>query len=334
LSRQFGEGKLNFNKSLRYISAAAIVAAAGYFFYLQFKDNADIISTYDFTVNPYYLFISIIFGIFALLIGPFVWRSYVNSYLSLHEKLSFTESFALYCTSSMFKYIPGKIWTYAAQIALMSSKGISMVVLLYINMVSFICLIFVAAMFSLYYYFFCMHAAAWGISAFIFILLIITDVIFIIWNDSIINYLIVPVNRIFKLEIEPIKTKKSIFIYTQMLYFLACLFLGMALYFLARGINIDISFSNIFAIMATISISLVLGLLAFFTIGGLGVREGTMFFMLKQFSNMQAALILPVVARFLTIIVELLIVIVAIIIGMKYGYFSNFSKSRQKNILQ
>jgi hypothetical protein len=115
-----------------------------------------------------------------------------------------------------------------------------------------------------------------------------------------------------------------------MLYFLACIFLGIALYFLAKGMNMEVPFTNIFAIMATISISLILGLIAFFSVGGLGVREGMMFLMLKQFSNIEVALILPVVARMLTIIVELSMLIIAIIIGMKYGYFHELIKSRQK----
>ena len=315
---------MNLKNTLRYISALAVVIAAVYFFYLQFKNNADRMNAYDFSVNPYYVILSIIFGSIALLIAPVVWRIFVNSYLN--EKLNFTESYVLYCTSAMFKYIPGKIWTYAAQIALMSSKGISKIILLYINIVSFICLAFVAAIISLYYYLFCMKAAAWGISVFIFAALIVLDIVFIIWSSSIINYLIVPIKRLFKVEIQPIKTNKIIFVYTQMLYFLACIFLGMAMYFLARGINMEVPFINIFGIMATISMSLVLGLIAFFTVGGLGVREGTMFFMLKQFSNIEAALILPVVARFLTIIVELLMVIVAIIIGMKYGYLNGIGK--------
>ena len=114
---------MNFKNGLRYISALAVVAAAVYFFYLQFKNNADALSAYHFSFNPYYIFIAIIFGSIALLIGPLVWRIYINSYIS--DKLNFAESYALYCTSAMFKYIPGKIWTYAAQIALMSSKGIS-----------------------------------------------------------------------------------------------------------------------------------------------------------------------------------------------------------------
>jgi hypothetical protein len=213
---------VNFKKTLRYISALAVVTVAVYFFYLQFKNNTDVINAYDFNINPYYIFISIIFGSIALLSGPFVWRIYVNSYL--HEKLNFSESYVLYCTSAMFKYIPGKIWTYAAQITLMSSKGISKVVLIYINMVSFICLAFVSAMFASYYYLFCVRVTTREISILTFILLIVLDFVFIIWNNSIINFLIVSVNRLFKVEIKPLKTKRIIFVYTQTFYFFLIFF--------------------------------------------------------------------------------------------------------------
>lgn len=317
---------MNFKNTLKYLSTLAVVVAAVFFFYLQFKNNSDAIKSYHFSVSPCYIILSIISGSFALLTAPFVWRIFVNSYLN--EKLNFTESYVLYCASAMFKYIPGKIWTYAAQIALMSSKGISKVTLLYINVVSFICLAFVAAVFSLYYYLFCVKVTDMGIAIFIFAALLIVDIAFIVWHGYIINYLIVPINRVFRVEIEPIKTNKMIFVYTQMIYFLAGILLGIAMFFLAKGINMEMPFGNIFGILAAISMSLVLGLIAFFTVGGLGVREGTLFFVLRQFSNIEAALILPVVARFLTIIVEFLMVSIAIIIGIKLGYFNDVIKSR------
>ena len=206
-------------KILCYSLTLAVVIAAVYFFYLQYKNNADLISTYDFSINPYYIFVSIIIGSIALLSGPFVWRIYVNNYLN--EKLNYSESYALYCTSAMFKYIPGKIWTYAAQITLMSSKRISNVVLIYINMASFICLAFVSAMFASYYYLFCVRVTTLGISIMIFILLIVLDFVFIVWNNSIINFLIVPVNRLFRVEIKPLKTKKKYLCITRyFIYFL------------------------------------------------------------------------------------------------------------------
>ena len=49
--------------------------------------------------------------------------------------------------------------------------------------------------------------------------------------------------------------------------------------------------------------------------------------MLKQFSNIEAALILPVVARLLTFVAELVMVTIAIAIGFRYGYFSGLGKT-------
>jgi uncharacterized membrane protein (DUF106 family) len=51
--------------------------------------------------------------------------------------------------------------------------------------------------------------------------------------------------------------------------------------------------------------------------------------MLKQFSNIEAALILPVISRFLITLVELLMAVTAIIIGLKYDYFHDIEKMKQ-----
>jgi len=151
---------MNLKKVLRYSLTLAVVIIAIYFFYLQFRNNAALIGEYDFSIKPCYIFISIILGSIALLSGPLVWRTYVNNYL--REKLNLSESYALYCTSTMFKYIPGKLWTYAAQIMLMSSKKISKLTIIYINMVSFICLAFVSAMFASFYYLFYVRISTFG----------------------------------------------------------------------------------------------------------------------------------------------------------------------------
>jgi hypothetical protein len=132
------------------------------------------------------------------------------------------------------------------------------------------------------------------------------------------------------MEIQPIKIKRIIFVYTQMFDLFVYMLLGIAMYFLAKGMSMEIPFSNIFAIMATISVAAIMSSFAFFTIGGLGVREGAMFLMLKQFSSVETALILPIAARLLTIILELLMGIIGIIIGMKYGYFLKKTKRQQK----
>jgi len=318
---------MNLKKTLQYVLTLVVVIAAAYFFYLQFKNNADVISAYHFTIKPYYLLISFVLGSAALLCGPIVWRLFVNSYLD--KRLNYAEGFSLYCVSAMFKYIPGKIWTYAAQIALMSSKGTSKVVLIYINIVGFICLFFDASMLFVYYYFFYMKQATFGLSVVVLSFLLLADVVFIIWSNSILNYLIIRLRRVFKIELQPINTKRSIFIYAQVIYFFAFIIFGLAFYFLGLGINIEIPFSNIVAVVAAIIMSVIIGLMAFFSIGGLGVREGTMFFLLKQFSSIEAAVILPILGRLLIITAELLLLMMAVIIGVKFGYFNKINQQNK-----
>jgi glycosyltransferase 2 family protein len=319
---------VNFKKILQYLLALIVIVAVVYFFYLEFKKNWDAIKAYHFVINFYYIVASIFAIMIAFLMDTYIWQICMNNYLQ--KKLNFCESMALYNTTAMLKYIPGKIWTYTAQIVLMSSKGISKAVLIYINLICFICLTFVSAIYALYYYLFYLQMAPWVISILIFILLIALDFVFVIWNTSIINYLIIPINRIFKSKIHPIKIKKLLLIYLQLLYLLGYVPLGIGMYFLAKGIGMEITFSSILPIIATLSVSLVLGYIAFFSPGGLGIREGTMFVMLKQFSNVEIALIIPIAMRLIYIIIELLLGIIGILVGMKYGYFPKQAKSLQK----
>ncbi|MBN1365413.1 MAG: flippase-like domain-containing protein [Syntrophaceae bacterium] len=318
---------MNYRKILRYTIASTVIIAAAYFFYREFINNADALRKYDFAISPLYIFISTIFGTSGFLVGPVVWQLCVNNYIQ--RKLTLQESVALYNTSALLKYVPGKIWTYAAQITMLSNRGISNAAVVYINLMCFICLFFVSMANALFYYLFWLKVTHWVISALIFILLIALDFVFIKWNTAIINPLIIPLGRLFKVEIEPIEMKKRIFVYVQLLYFVAYGYLGVALYFLAIGIGMNMPFLNIFAIMATISLSALMGYIAFFSPGGLGVREGTMFVMMRQFSTVEVALILPLAARLLCIIADIFLGFVGIYIGMRYGYFSKLVRSKQ-----
>lgn len=310
---------MNYKHILRYVVAAAVILAAGYFFYQEFKNNADALRQYKFTVDPLYIFISVILGTSGFLVGPVVWRICVNHYIQ--RKLNLLESIALYNTSALLKYVPGKIWTYAAQMALLSSRGISNAVVVYINLISFVCFFLVSTFIASFYYLVIMKVTSPGITVLLFILLAGLDFIFIVWNTTVINSLVIPLGRLFKIEIEPIQMKKRIFIYVQLWYLLAYAYLGVAMFFLARGIGMHIPFFNIFAITATISIAAILGYIAFFSPGGLGVREGMMFIMLRQYTTVEVALILPIAARLLCIISDLVLGALGIYVGMRRGYF-------------
>lgn len=317
--------EMKLKKIIQYLFAIIVIFTVVYFFYLEFKNNWNTIRAYHFAVNFYYIIFSIFVMMIGFLIDTYIWQVSVNNYLQI--KLNFNQSMALYNTTAMLKYIPGKIWTYTAQIALMSSKGISKTILLYINLICFVCFSFVSFIYALYYYLFYLKVLCWEISVLIFVFLFTLDFVFIIWNTSIINYLLVFINRIFKREIQPIKIKKFLLIYLQLLYLVAYMPMGIGMYFLAKGIGMEVPIASIMALTATLSVSLMLSYIAFFSPGGLGIREGTMFIMLKQFSNLEIALILPIAMRLVYIIIELLFGIIGILVGMKYDYFPRQLKS-------
>jgi len=124
------------------------------------------------------------------------------------------------------------------------------------------------------------------------------------------------------MEIQPIKMSKRLLIYIQFIYVMAYIPVGIGIIMLARGIGINISFSDSLAVIASMAVSWTTGYLAIFTPGGLGVREGIMFLMLKQFSNVQCALIIPIASRLLYTIIEAGLGGIGLLIGIKYKIFS------------
>jgi uncharacterized membrane protein YbhN (UPF0104 family) len=313
---------------LQYLLAAIAITAMVYFFYDQFKRNWDSIQAYHFSLNGYYLAAAFAAMLIAFLMDTYIWQICMNHYLN--KKLGFLESIAFLNTSNLFKYIPGKLWVYTVQIALMTKKNIAKSLVLYVNFVCLLCVIIVSTIYGLYYLFFCLKILPMRISILLFGFLILVDFAFIMWNTSVINWLIIKINKFFKREILPIKIEKWLILYIQFLYLVAWIPPGIGAYFLAKGIGLAVASSDMFALISSMSVSWIIGYIAIFTPGGLGVREGIMFLMLKQFSNVKTALFLPLATRLIYIIVELLLGITGILIGMKYGYFPKQMKSRQK----
>jgi uncharacterized membrane protein YbhN (UPF0104 family) len=100
-------------------------------------------------------------------------------------------------------------------------------------------------------------------------------------------------------------------------------------YFLAEGLGLHIQAAELFAVLASMSLSWVVGYLALITPGGLGVREGTMLVMLNNVMNMQTALLFPILSRLLYLTAEALLGGAALFLGLKYDIFS--SKERTVN---
>ncbi len=99
--------------------------------------------------------------------------------------------------------------------------------------------------------------------------------------------------------------------------------MGFGGYFLAKGIGLDIAFTSIFALLASMSLSWLIGYFAVITPGGLGVREGVMLLMLNNVVNVQIALIFPLLSRLMYLVAEALLGLMALSLGIKFNVFSS-----------
>ena len=310
-----------FKKKVSYFLSLAVIIVVAYFFYREFKSNWEVLHNYQFSIKLNYIIISFVLISIAFLIDAFIFQICINKYVE-RKKVSFLTSVVILSTSNLFKYIPGLIWGYTAQILWFSKKGIAKYKILYANFIYSISAIIVAIFLGIMparYYFPIMGFK----SEVILLILLILDLLFIFCNSTLTNFLIRVLNRGFNREIQILHTPKFLLIGIQIIYLIQWNLVGLGGYFLAQGIGLEISFTNFYALLASMSLSWVVGYLSVITPGGLGVREGIMYVMLNHVTDVQTSLIMPIATRFLYLLVELVLGCIGFLLAVKFRIFSD-----------
>jgi uncharacterized membrane protein YbhN (UPF0104 family) len=133
------------------------------------------------------------------------------------------------------------------------------------------------------------------------------------------------VQRLFRLELKLDPIRPRLMIDLGVLYLFSWGLFGLSLYCAGRGVALDISSADIVAITASISLGWAIGYLTALTPGGLGVREGVMFLVLDQTTSPHAALLLPVISRLLSLLLEVTLAGVGFVVGVKLHVFGDAS---------
>jgi hypothetical protein len=313
------------SKSLiKYIIGFLIVAGAGYFFIREFYNNLDSISKFEFKINWFYLFTSELLLILVTLAGTYFWQRLLKIITS--QQISFRESLAIVNTSQLTKYLPGKVWSYAFQMLLLSKKGISKTIVLYANLFLAVTSLFASAFWGLLYFacFNPAHTKFWLLMLFIFLLFYFG---FIFLNQQCLKLLVKIVQKLFKKTITYTHIDVRWIIIFQLVYLLANAIFGITGYLLALGLGFSVSAKDIFAVAGSLIIADLIGFIVLIAPGGLGVREGIMFALLEALGDKSLALILPIGTRIMGMISDLLLGGVGFIF-LKKTYSS---KDNQKN---
>jgi uncharacterized membrane protein YbhN (UPF0104 family) len=133
------------------------------------------------------------------------------------------------------------------------------------------------------------------------------DILFIKYNSTIFNGLIFLFNKIYKKDIHYFNISKKLLVQLHLVYFISAFCFGLAAYFMCFGIGLEVANKRIFSVMSAMIISDVVGFLAVFVPGGLGVREGVMYFLLKGDTSSTIFLILPIATRIVAMLVDIVL---------------------------
>ncbi|MGB7567729.1 MAG: hypothetical protein WBM07_07710 [Chitinivibrionales bacterium] len=246
---------------------------------------------------------------FAAILLSYVLTTY-GYFLSLNRlsgihKISFSGSFAVVNTSSLIKYVPGKVWSYALQMYWFSKAGFSKSLILYINLINMLISLVTATIAGVI----CIVLSSCKIPLIFSIppllILLFFDILLIAYSSTVFNRLISAVNFLFKRNIHYYRTSRKLFAYLHLVHTFSALCFGIGAYFVCYGIGLNAGKQSMLPVMASMMISDVIGYIAFIVPGGLGVREGVMYFMLQGVSNAVFPLVLPIATRVVSMLADL-----------------------------
>lgn len=316
---------MEYKKYLKSLLSVAVVAVFVLFFYREFRANWESVRTFHLQINWGYIVLGIFMMIANYLCVTLSWHIGIN-YFDNQEKLKFTQSIALVNISQLGKYIPGKLWSYVVQIYWLASKGVSRTTALYLNVMTTILPIIVSLLTGSILL---MILPEWNylrneLLIFICFLLIINLIIF---NRKLLNLFLKIFSGISGRRIIFQQFSSSRIIYMELLYILGAFFWALAGCSIAIGIGLNLDGMKVIFVSSAMLLGDVIGFLILVAPGGLGVREGTMYFILRSAGVIQLALIFPIVVRLFSIITDLIMGIISVmIISRSKYYFGNGRK--------
>jgi uncharacterized membrane protein YbhN (UPF0104 family) len=315
-------------KIFKTAAFTAIILLIAYYYALEFRSNWTELTKFRLAIKARYLVASFSLCLLAYLLETYIWKVCINKH-SGRSELTLRKSIAIVNTSGLFKYLPGRIWIYTAQLVWLKKYGISKAVIFYANLICVLGSVIVSFYFGLLYLALYKNIMGGTAVALSFIALILFNIVYIAWNSALMNKFIAVINQVFRKDIPPLTSSRSLLLFIQLVYACSWLLTGLSGYLLAQGIGLPIAVTGIFALLASMSLAWVAGYFVVIAPGGLGIREGVMLVMLNNIVSVETALIFPLVSRVMYLIAEALLGLTALFLGMKYNIFS--SKERATN---
>lgn len=309
--------RLNRKRILLYALFVLILLGATWFFCEELKGNWESLQLMNLQLRPPGIALALALVLGAYLLVTVIWHYGVNAHPS-GGKVSLRESYAIVNTTQMAKYLPGKIWSYTLQTILMRQKGVSIPYLLYLNFLITLSLVFSASLFGTLFLMIYSRRVPDMVSVPIFLIVVAVYLGFVFLNGKVFKGIVQMVNRFFRKDIVFFELPLPFLIKMQAALMLSNAFFGLSGYAACYGIGFDIPADAVFPVSAATLFSDMLGFVVLLSPGGLGIREGAMFFLLDEITGKRIALLLPLALRMITMFSDLLLGAIGFVFLRKY----------------
>ena len=300
---------------LRVMGYIIVLVVTGFFFTNELQKHWDQLVYFHLNIKLIYLAGGVVLVALSYLLGTLAWRE--TLFFSNGNRLKFSESVSLVNVNQLAKYLPGKVWAFAFQMYWASTRGISKTLVLTINVIMVFSSILSAALLVSAYLIFEGSILPHDLSIVCFALTLAAYLAMFFGGTFSINLLIRIVNKLFNRQLQQIDISLRGLILVHSLYMVSNLAFGLAGYTVAIGIGVAPNVSLIFPIVAAMLCSETIGFLAIFVPGGIGVREGIMYIMLKSVVDIQTCFVLPVAIRLVTTLCDLIVGGIALVLLKK-----------------
>jgi uncharacterized membrane protein YbhN (UPF0104 family) len=292
-----------YKDAIKLSVSTLVLACIGYFFYRTFKANWTTIVAQGVRLDYPYLAAALACIVATYLVPTYGWGLTING-LSSGGRLSFSQTVAVVNASSLTKYIPGKIWSYALQMYWLSAAGFAKSLVVYVNIIN----LFISLVTSLLIGLLLLLPAGdrfplWATLSALLALLAV-DIVALKFHDALFRAMVAFYNRFSKRKLEYFAISTRLVVQLHVLHTLAAFAFGLAAYFTCWGIGYPVPLREAPLFMASLLLADTIAFAALIVPGGLGVREGIMYAMLGGAGSGPIALILPVATRILHMLVD------------------------------
>jgi len=213
------------------------------------------------------LFLSYVFLLFSSACGIYGWMRILNA---TGEKVTFRQSFRLIGRALLSKYVPGGIWFAIGRIYLSKNENLSQQRVAVSTALDSVFLFLSAVLLVIPLE---LPLLLGRLTNFIPVLLASLVMGLGLAHPRVIQYLLMLCMRILKRSAVPIKGSYFEYLEVGSLYLILWVAQGLGFFFLCRTIY-PLSWKSIGPVIGAYILSWVVGFLAFFSPGGLGVRDG------------------------------------------------------------